>query len=192
MLSFNDLKLVEGTAVTFMLNEHKRHAHYGKVEIEDGETFIRFNGNEFGRKVPIAEIYAAYPFDNTLDLSKKIFKDYLDEKVQSYIDNEYSSDSPDAKTREINIEYVYFTEYQRHLFQECYHDKSVFEHVNWFSPSACYYPVGWYNLGGVRSDESDAIGEIVEASWQSWISGIRQNFFLNNITSNKMTYYVKE
>lgn len=174
--------LKNGDEVQIVLN-NDYHGYAGNVIIEN-DVIIEVTSYNGKQTYKAEEIQAIAPYSREFDLSKVIRKEMLLKMAQEYAVEKF----PDLELKEIHTDMIHFTEYQRALFEQCYFDKEHLKYVNWFAPSACYYPVGWYNLGGKSSKKANNIGELVDSQWQAWRNALLQNMWLNNITSEKITY----
>lgn len=171
----------DGDEVQFILAKEHSLSFGGYIKMD--------NNKIIGAELPNSKFFAVDEIfllaHNSKDISVTNYykKVELLKKAQTrYIDN-YNGELVDITT-----EIIDYTEYQRSLFEHCYYDKSHLEHVNWFAPSACYYPKGWYNLGGKQSKKSDKIGEQVDQQWQCWRMALLQNKWAGNITSEMVTF----
>lgn len=168
-------------AIQIVFKDRLQYSYAGNAIVENHEIV----GVLVNTKVyDIIDVHAIAPLDSPIDLGKLVFKKYLIETAQALADG---IGNPEHRT-EISTNMIEYTEYQKVLFESCYHDKSHLNHVNWFAPSACYYPKGWFDLGGTQSKKSDIIGEQVDLAWQSWRMALLKNMFLENINPLKITY----
>jgi len=188
MLTF-DQTFEDGDDVQYVLKDNSYHCGVGTVKFSNNE----FAGIIVNSKIFYAphKIYAMHHHSRDFDLGRYLKKIELPIKAQEYIFDEYKNvDTSKLQLMDFESDYIHHTPFQRVLFEQSYWDKSHLEHVNWFAPSACYYPKGWYNLGGERSEESDTIGEQVDWQWQAWRNALLQNMWLDTIKVEKVTYQV--
>lgn len=198
MKNFINSPYEDGQEVVIALASNFRKSFIGIVNATNG----KFNGTAYDEYVydkqkndsstvthfiTEEEIYAIAPatdyykaeFDHILmhDHILKLAQEYELEKTGSY------------ELHDIKTDIIMHTSYQRFLFEEKYYDKSHLDHVVFFSPSACYYANGSYNLNDKPiTDESDAIAEIVDNGWQAWRNALLHNKWLNNIKPIEVTY----
>ena len=173
-------------SICFILNKNKLCYQIGTPSLNGSEVVgvTSTSGEYFSKE----EIYAISP-DNRIyhDLivehyqHQRILKAANKCMLSDYDENELSAE---FDIKELDV--IDYNEYQRLLFEERYYDKENLKHVNWFAPSACYYPLGWYNLGGEKSEESDIIGQKVADEWEMWQSALYWNKRIKNISSQKV------
>lgn len=171
-------------SVCFILNKNKLCYQIGTTSLNGSEVIgvTSLDGEYFSKE----EIYAISP-DNRVyhDVIVEYYQHQriLEEANKDILkDHEFGEGQFDLK----ELDVIDYNEYQRRLFEERYYDKENLKHVNWFAPSACYYPIGWYNLGGEKSKESDRIGEQVSNEWEMWKSSLYWNKRIKNISSQKV------
>ncbi len=167
--------------IQIVLKGKLQYGYSGKAIVENDELIgVTCNNNFY----ELSFVHAIAPADSPINLSMVVFKRHLLESSQSIAD----IGCPPEHQIEITTDMIEYTEYQRLLFESCYHNKNHLNHVNWFAPGACYYPKGCYDLGGTRSNTSDKIGARVDDSWQMWRLALKKNKWLGNITATEITY----
>ena len=171
-------------SICFILNKNKLCYQIGTPSLNGAEVVgvTLDNGEYFSKE----EIYAISPDNRVYHVS--IVEHYQHQRIleeaNKDILKDYEFEEGQFDLKELDV--IDYNEYQRRLFEERYYDKENLKHANWFAPSACYYPVGWYNLGGEKSEESDRIGEQVSNEWEMWKSALYWNKRIKNISSQKV------
>lgn len=171
-----------GDQVQFILN-NDIYGNGGEAIVENGNIIRVDLYNNKGSVYPI-DIHTIALNNRDINVMWLVRHEILLEQAQKYA----LENHPELPTYDINSDMIAYTEYQRALFEMRYPYKDHLNHINFFRPSACYYPKGWYDLGGEGSEESDRIGELVENAWQTWRDALFQNKLLGNITPEKITY----
>lgn len=173
-------------SICFILNEDLLSYQTGTPILVGSEVVgvSLDNGTSFAKD----KIYAISP-DNRVyhDLIVEFYQHQrILEASNECMLSDYDENELSAQFDIKEIDVIDYNEYQRRLFEERYYNKENLKHVKWFAPSACYYPVGWYDLGGEKSEESDRIGEQVSNEWEMWKAALYWNKRIKNISSQKV------
>lgn len=171
-----------GDAVQLMIMDYI-HPFGGVAIVENGEL-IRVDQYNNKGSIDASLIHTIALNVHDIDVQQIVRQELLIETAQKYEFEYYNG----PELHDIKSDMISHTAYQRALFEMNYYPKEHLDYVNFFAPSACYYPVGWYNLGGEQSEIGDEYGEKVDAAWQTWRTALQQNKYHGNITAKEITY----
>ena len=176
MISYNNNQEVQ-----FVLNWDD-DVKIGYIQLDGDHTKVRYKRGHY----ELSDIKHMLPNTREYNLRRLVLNEKLHKNAESF---EYDENHNKVL---VNTTYIQYTSYQRALFEHVYaltNCATDLNYVNFFAPSSCYYPLGWYNLGGEKSDIADRIGEKVDMMWQMWKDSLWYNNYLENITSKEVTYY---
>ena len=199
MKNFNENLYKAGDKVIFALASNFRQSFVGMVisaPLTNIEYTIYVYNKQLKEALPITkyvtkeEIYAIAPYNEHYksEFDHILMHEHILKLAQEY-EQSYAEKNELYEFNDIKTDIIMHTSYQRFLFEEKYYDKTHLNHVVFFAPEASYYPNGHYKLNDKPiTDESDAIGEMVEHAWQSWRHALLYNKWLNNIKPIEVTY----